>query len=59
MSHMFSFSHTVGWGSYFDHAVAWEKHMDDPYVLIMTYEELKEVDKKKCIFVDIEANRLH
>ncbi|XP_053369325.1 sulfotransferase 6B1-like [Clarias gariepinus] len=32
----------VGWGSYFDHALAWEKHMDDPNVLIMTYEELKE-----------------
>ncbi|KAF4082877.1 hypothetical protein AMELA_G00133580 [Ameiurus melas] len=32
----------VGWGSYFDHALAWEKHMDDPNVLIVTYEELKE-----------------
>ncbi|KAM9460666.1 sulfotransferase 6B1-like [Clarias gariepinus] len=32
----------VAWGSYFDHALAWEKHMDDPNVLIMTYEELKE-----------------
>ncbi|KAF5894603.1 sulfotransferase 6B1-like [Clarias magur] len=32
----------VAWGSYFDHALAWEKHMDDPNVLIMAYEELKE-----------------
>ncbi|XP_060796393.1 sulfotransferase 6B1-like [Neoarius graeffei] len=32
----------VGWGSYFDHAVAWNKRMDDPNVLIATYEELKE-----------------
>lgn len=32
----------VPWGSYFDHALAWEKHMDDPNVMIVTYEELKE-----------------
>ncbi|KAK3562231.1 hypothetical protein QTP86_031152 [Hemibagrus guttatus] len=32
----------VAWGSYFDHALGWEKHMDDPNVLIVTYEELKE-----------------
>ncbi|KAF7703367.1 sulfotransferase 6B1-like [Silurus meridionalis] len=32
----------VGWGSFFDHALGWEKHMDDPNVLIVTYEELKE-----------------
>ncbi|KAF7703366.1 hypothetical protein HF521_022373 [Silurus meridionalis] len=32
----------VGWGSYFDHALVWEKHIDDPNVLIVTYEELKE-----------------
>ncbi|XP_066467615.1 sulfotransferase 6B1 [Tiliqua scincoides] len=32
----------VAWGSYFDHAVAWNKHIDDENVLIMTYEELKE-----------------
>ncbi|KAL7866579.1 hypothetical protein AOLI_G00143930 [Acnodon oligacanthus] len=29
-------------GSYFDHALAWEKRMDDPNVVIVTYEELKE-----------------
>ncbi|GAA6089048.1 sulfotransferase 6B1-like [Tachysurus ichikawai] len=32
----------VAWGSYFDHALGWEKHMDDPNVLIVIYEELKE-----------------
>ncbi|KAG9267043.1 sulfotransferase 6B1 [Astyanax mexicanus] len=32
----------VGWGSYFDHAVAWDKRMDDPNVLIVTFEEMKE-----------------
>ncbi|GAA6235588.1 sulfotransferase 6B1 [Lates japonicus] len=31
----------VPWGSYFDHALAWEKRMDDPNVMIVTYEELK------------------
>ncbi|KAM4591358.1 sulfotransferase 6B1 [Odontesthes bonariensis] len=32
----------VPWGSYFDHALAWEKKMDDPTVMIITYEELKQ-----------------
>ncbi|XP_072516298.1 sulfotransferase 6B1 [Salminus brasiliensis] len=32
----------VAWGSYFDHALAWDKHMNDPGVLIVTFEELKE-----------------
>ncbi|KAI4905227.1 hypothetical protein NFI96_029427 [Prochilodus magdalenae] len=32
----------VAWGSYFDHALAWEKHMDDPNVMIITFEELKQ-----------------
>lgn len=32
----------VPWGSYFDHALAWEKRMDDPNVMIVTYEELKQ-----------------
>ncbi|XP_028845713.1 sulfotransferase 6B1-like [Denticeps clupeoides] len=32
----------VAWGSYFDHVLAWEKKMDDPNVLIITYEELKQ-----------------
>ncbi|TNN73575.1 Sulfotransferase 6B1 [Liparis tanakae] len=34
---------TVPWGSYFDHALAWEERMEDPNVLIVTYEELKQV----------------
>uniref|UniRef100_A0A667XLH6 Sulfotransferase n=1 Tax=Myripristis murdjan TaxID=586833 RepID=A0A667XLH6_9TELE len=32
----------VPWGSYFDHALAWDKKIDDPSVLIVTYEELKQ-----------------
>ncbi|XP_060687297.1 sulfotransferase 6B1-like [Hemiscyllium ocellatum] len=32
----------VCWGSYFDHALVWEKHFDDENVKIVTYEELKE-----------------
>ncbi|KAF5894605.1 sulfotransferase 6B1-like [Clarias magur] len=32
----------VGYGSYLNYALAWEKHMDDPNVFIVTYEELKE-----------------
>ncbi|XP_063161752.1 sulfotransferase 6B1-like [Candoia aspera] len=32
----------VGWNSYFDHAVAWDKHMDEENIMIITYEELKE-----------------
>lgn len=32
----------VAWGSYFDHALTWDKHMDDPNVLIVTFEEMKE-----------------
>ncbi|KAM8739533.1 sulfotransferase 6B1 isoform 1-T1 [Acanthopagrus schlegelii] len=32
----------VPWGSYFDHALAWEKKMDDPNVMVVTYEELKQ-----------------
>uniref|UniRef100_A0A8C6NZP4 Sulfotransferase n=1 Tax=Nothobranchius furzeri TaxID=105023 RepID=A0A8C6NZP4_NOTFU len=33
----------VAWGSYFDHALAWEKRMDDPDVLLVMYEDLKQV----------------
>ncbi|XP_062864948.1 sulfotransferase 6B1-like [Trichomycterus rosablanca] len=32
----------VPWGSYFDHALAWEKRIDDPNVMIITFEELKQ-----------------
>ncbi|KAJ8013870.1 hypothetical protein DPEC_G00034290 [Dallia pectoralis] len=32
----------VLWGSYFDHALGWEKRMDDPNVMIVTFEELKQ-----------------
>ncbi|XP_053567804.1 sulfotransferase 6B1 [Bombina bombina] len=30
------------WGSYFDHAVAWNKHIDDENILLLTFEEMKE-----------------
>ncbi|XP_008292064.1 sulfotransferase 6B1 [Stegastes partitus] len=32
----------VGWGSYFDHAIGWDKKMDDPNVMVVTYEDLKQ-----------------
>ncbi|XP_059841595.1 sulfotransferase 6B1 [Hypanus sabinus] len=32
----------VAWGSYFDYALIWEKHIDDENVMVVTYEELKE-----------------
>ncbi|XP_042732642.1 sulfotransferase 6B1 isoform X1 [Lagopus leucura] len=32
----------VGWGSYFDHAVTWNKHTDDENTMIVMYEDLKE-----------------
>ncbi|XP_042671012.1 sulfotransferase 6B1 isoform X2 [Centrocercus urophasianus] len=32
----------VGWGSYFDHAVTWNKHIDDENTMIVMYEDLKE-----------------
>ncbi|XP_073528786.1 sulfotransferase 6B1-like [Phyllobates terribilis] len=32
----------VVWGSYFDHAVAWNRHLDEYTVLLMTFEDMKE-----------------
>ncbi|MEE6475068.1 hypothetical protein FKM82_010604 [Ascaphus truei] len=32
----------VIWGSFFDYALAWNKHADNENVLIITYEEMKE-----------------
>ncbi|KAK2824692.1 hypothetical protein Q5P01_021867 [Channa striata] len=32
----------VCWGSYFDHALAWDKKMDDSNVMFITYEDLKQ-----------------
>uniref|UniRef100_A0A8K9VEG1 Sulfotransferase n=1 Tax=Oncorhynchus mykiss TaxID=8022 RepID=A0A8K9VEG1_ONCMY len=32
----------VAWGSYFNHALAWEKLMDNPNILMATYEQMKE-----------------
>ncbi|KAG8444172.1 hypothetical protein GDO86_009378 [Hymenochirus boettgeri] len=36
-------SGNVCWGSYFDQAIAWNKHIDDDHVMIITYEAMKEV----------------
>ncbi|KAM4693518.1 sulfotransferase 6B1-like [Discoglossus pictus] len=35
-------SGNVVWGSYFDHAVAWNKHIDDEGVFIITFEQMKK-----------------
>ncbi|NXC51165.1 ST6B1 Sulfotransferase, partial [Penelope pileata] len=32
----------VCWGSYFDHAITWSKHIEDENIMIITYEDLKE-----------------
>uniref|UniRef100_A0A8C3RZ77 Sulfotransferase n=1 Tax=Chelydra serpentina TaxID=8475 RepID=A0A8C3RZ77_CHESE len=32
----------VTWGSYFDHALSWNKHMAEENIMIITYEEMKE-----------------
>ncbi|XP_077437727.1 sulfotransferase 6B1 [Vanacampus margaritifer] len=50
----------VPWGSYFDHALAWEQKMADPNVMIVTYEQLKQ-DLAKGVrhissFVDAELS---
>lgn len=33
----------VCWGSYFDFAINWNKHLDDENVKFILYEDLKEV----------------
>ncbi|XP_078533567.1 sulfotransferase 6B1 [Lissotriton helveticus] len=35
-------SGNVVWGSYFDHAMIWNKHIEDENVMLITYEDLKE-----------------
>ncbi|XP_051471587.1 sulfotransferase 6B1 isoform X3 [Apus apus] len=32
----------VVWGSYFDHAVTWNKHIEDENIMTIIYEDLKE-----------------
>uniref|UniRef100_A0A8D0L9T3 Sulfotransferase n=1 Tax=Sphenodon punctatus TaxID=8508 RepID=A0A8D0L9T3_SPHPU len=32
----------VCWNSYFNHALVWDKHMDDENILVITFEEMKE-----------------
>ncbi|XP_051936723.1 sulfotransferase 6B1-like [Hippocampus zosterae] len=50
----------VPWGSYFDHALAWEQKMADPNVMIVTYEQLKQ-DLAESVrhissFLDVEMS---
>ncbi|OCT79938.1 hypothetical protein XELAEV_18026753mg [Xenopus laevis] len=35
-------SGNVCWGSYFDHVLEWNKHIDDENIMIVTFEEMKE-----------------
>lgn len=49
-------SSSVAWGSYFDHALAWEKRLDDPNVMIVTYEELKQVEQSACCVCNITVS---
>ncbi|XP_023683860.1 sulfotransferase 6B1 [Paramormyrops kingsleyae] len=32
----------VPWGCYFDYALAWEERIDDPNVLVVTFEDMKQ-----------------
>ncbi|CAN2391563.1 sulfotransferase activity [Pristimantis euphronides] len=32
----------VVWGSYFDHALDWNKHLEEDTILLVTFEEMKE-----------------
>lgn len=49
----------VSWGSYFEHALAWDQRMEDPNIKVITYEELKQVEPppehevsgKRCVNV--------
>lgn len=40
----------VSWGSYFDFAINWNKHLDDENVKFILYEDLKEVRLWLLIF---------
>ncbi|KAM6355880.1 LOW QUALITY PROTEIN: sulfotransferase 6B1 [Podargus strigoides] len=42
----------VGWGSYFDHAVTWNKHTEDENTMIIICEDLKEVKQLLCVVGD-------
>lgn len=37
----------VYYGPWFDHVLSWWKHKDDPDVLILKYEDMKEVSVKR------------
>lgn len=38
----------VPWGDFFDHALSWFEHRNDPNVLFLTYEDMKK-DKRKSL----------
>lgn len=43
---------TVAWGSYFDHLVEWNKYIDHERIMMISYEELKEVWHLTQFFLD-------
>ncbi|XP_073483905.1 sulfotransferase 6B1-like isoform X4 [Aquarana catesbeiana] len=49
----------VVWGSYFDHAVVWNKHLDTDTVLLMTFEDMKEgkLETGKIIFQELKVKK--
>ena len=40
----------VAWGSYFDHLVEWNKYVDNEKIMMINYEELKEVRHLTQVF---------
>ncbi|GBN37481.1 Sulfotransferase 1 family member D1 [Araneus ventricosus] len=43
------FSGDVNFGDYFDHLLGWYEHRNDPNVLFLTYEEMKETPEKAVL----------
>lgn len=44
--------YAVAWGSYFDHLVEWNKYIDHERIMVISYEELKEVWHLTQSFLD-------
>lgn len=40
------------WGSYFDHLVEWNKYINHERIMMISYEELKEVGHLTQLFLD-------
>ncbi|KAG8583496.1 hypothetical protein GDO81_008443 [Engystomops pustulosus] len=49
----------VVWGSYFDHAIAWNKHLDEDTIMLMTFEDMKEgmLETGKTISQKLKAKK--